>query len=342
MKAAVVVRPGVLEVREVPEPDLGEYDVLCRLEYGATCSGTDLHLTEGSFPWPISYPTLLGHESIGTVTAVGTKVRSFGTGDRITRVGCPALPQAGLSSNWGGFAEKGIGRDWQAMRQDGLQQSEWQGYRINRTVPDFADSRKATMMITWRETLSYAIRMGIGQGARVLIVGSGGNGLAFAAHSRNVGAEAVWMVGNSARRGAATAVGVGRLFDYRDDGVGEQVQSAIEDGADFIIDAVGKSGSLDRYLPALRSGGTAGIYGIDELAAQMITPRLARGSFTYYNGGYDEAETHDMVVGFMREGRLDASVWLDGTRTYCLTDISDALTAVRERQEIKALVDLSC
>lgn len=342
MKAAVVVRPGVLEIREVPEPALGEYDALCRLEYGATCSGTDLHLTEGSFPWPVAYPTILGHESIGRVTAVGPKVRSYAEGDRITRVGCPALLGAGLASNWGGFAELGIARDWQAMQEDGVQESDWRPYRVNLLVPDFVDSRAATMMITWRETLSYSIRMGIGRGARVLVVGTGGNGFAFAAHARNLGAEAVWMIGNPQRTDVAKAVGVSRVFDYRDDAASKQVQDEVAPGVDCIIDAVGKRGTLDRYLPALCPDGTVGIYGIDELADQVVTPRLAPGSFTYYNGGYDEAETHDMVVGFVREGRLDASCWLDVSSAFCLSSLADALAAVRERKAVKALVNLEC
>ncbi len=342
MKAAVVVRPGVLEVRDVPDPEVGDYDALCKLEYGATCSGTDLHLTAGSFPWPVAYPTILGHESIGEVTAVGRKVRSYTVGDRITRVGCPALPQLGLASNWGGFAELGVARDWKALQEDGGEEPLWRAYRINQVVPNFADSREATMIITWRETLSYVIRMGIGGGARVLIVGSGGNGLAFAAHARNLGAEAVLMVGNPLRTDAAMSVGVSRVFDYREDGVADHVQGAVGRGADFIIDAVGKRGSLDRYLPALSPNGTVGVYGIDELADQVVTPRLAPGSFTYYNGGYDEAETHEMVIGFMREGRLDASVWLELSKAFCLTRIADALKAVRERRAVKALVDLSC
>jgi threonine dehydrogenase-like Zn-dependent dehydrogenase len=111
---------------------------------------------------------------------------------------------------------------------------------------------------------------------------------------------------------------------------------------DCIIDAVGKRGTLDRYLPALCPDGTVGIYGIDELADQVVTPRLAPGSFTYYNGGYDEAETHDMVVGFVREGRLDASCWLDVSSAFCLSSLADALAAVRERKAVKALVNLEC
>jgi D-arabinose 1-dehydrogenase-like Zn-dependent alcohol dehydrogenase len=53
MKAAIVERPGILTVKEIPMPEVGEYDALC--------TGTDQHLIAGRFPWPVQYPTILGH-----------------------------------------------------------------------------------------------------------------------------------------------------------------------------------------------------------------------------------------------------------------------------------------
>lgn len=49
MKALIVERPGKLAVREIPEPPMGEYEVRCRMLYGATCTGTDLHVIDGTF-----------------------------------------------------------------------------------------------------------------------------------------------------------------------------------------------------------------------------------------------------------------------------------------------------
>ena len=51
MKVAMVEKAHVLLVREVPDPQIGEYDVLCKMLYGATCTGTDQHIIAGRFPW---------------------------------------------------------------------------------------------------------------------------------------------------------------------------------------------------------------------------------------------------------------------------------------------------
>ena len=111
MKAAVVEKPGQLVVRDVPDPVFGPYDALCKLLYGVTCTGTDRHLINNTFPFGTSYPTILGHESVGRVIEVGAKVRHVKEGDVITRVGAPADPGGSHASHWGGFAQLGVATD---------------------------------------------------------------------------------------------------------------------------------------------------------------------------------------------------------------------------------------
>ncbi len=339
MKAAIVERPGVLAVREIPMPVAGEYDALCELLYGATCSGTDLHLLHGRFPWPVRYPTVLGHESVGRVIEVGAKVRHFQVGDLVTRVGAPAIDE--ISVNWGGFAEYGIARDHWAAKEDGRPREEWNAFRVNQHVPEGIDPRAATLIITWRETLSYLTRMGFGAGASLLVIGSGGNGLAFTAHARNLGASRVAVIGSAGREQVARAAGARDYFDYKADALAAAVSDSCPEGFDFIIDAVGKKGALDSALPLLKPGATVGIYGIDDFGACLLNPAHARGSFTFANNGYDEEETHDRVIAFIQRGKLDARLWLDLESPYPLERLADALDAVAQRKAVKALVQLS-
>jgi len=340
MRAAIVEKPGVLVVRDIPPPVMGEYDVLCELLCGATCTGTDQHIIYGRMPWPIHYPVVLGHESVGRAVEVGPRVRYLEEGDLITRVGTPPAEDGSFDIAWGGYTELGIARDHRAMREDGRPEELWRGYRVNRVIPDEIDPAAATMIITWRETLSYLSRMGVGAGSSVLVIGSGGNGLAFAAHARNLGAAEVVMVGSPLREGNARAVGVSKLFDYHAEQIDEEICEAYPDGFDYLIDAVGKTGQIDRVLPVLRPEGTVGLYGIDDFDNAAINPRRARGTFTYFNGGYDEADTHDAVIGFMRDGALDAGVWLDLEHPFELDSIHDAFDALRGRKMVKAVIRL--
>jgi threonine dehydrogenase-like Zn-dependent dehydrogenase len=338
VKAAIVERPGRLVVRDLPDPVPGDYDALCRLEFGATCTGTDSHLIAGVFPFPVDYPSILGHESVGRVVAVGRRVRHLKPGDLVTRVGAP--PTGGVGICWGGFASLGIAKDHWAMAADGRPASEWAGARVNQAVPPSVDPRVAPMFTTWRETLSYLARMGVASGSAVLVIGSGGNGLSFARHATLLGA-ACWMVGSPRLERTARVLGVAGFRDYRSGSVVADLDAAVPGGFTHIVDAVGRAGEADRFLPLLAPGGRIGVYGMDDFTTVALSPRLGRGSFTVWNGGYDEAETHQRVCELVLQGKLDASAWYDVERTYPLERIAEAFEDVGRRKSVKALIALS-
>ena len=336
MKAAVVEGPNQLVVRDIPQPQPGEYEALCEILYGATCSGTDTHIVAGQFPYLSPLPTVLGHESIGRVVRTGPKVRNLKTGDLVTRVGTP--PVGPYSVTWGGFAEYGIALDHRAARDDGLPGQRWQGARVQQVLPPGMDPAAATMIITWRETLSYATRMGLSEGKSLLVAGSGGNGLAYIAHAANLGAARRVMIGSAAREQLARRAGATGYVDYTAADVKGAVAGICPEGFDLFIDAVGKVGLGDLGLALLKPGGTIGIYGIDDFGRCTLNPDSARGTFTVYKDYLDEAETHQRVVELFQAGRLDASLWLDLEHPFELAQIRDALEAVRTRKMVKALV----
>lgn len=342
MKAAVIEKFGSIVVRDIPEPRMGEYDARCELLYGATCTGTDSHIIAGEFPWISPLPTVLGHESVGRVTEVGSKVRNFRVGDLVTRVGTPPCPERNLSITWGGFATVGLATDHWAMCADGRPASEWGGKRVNQVLPAAVDPRVAPMFTTWRETLSAAVRMGIGPGASVLVVGSGGNGLSFAAHARNLGADRVAMVGAAPMEKSAAAQALTTAyFDYRRADLSDAVRAASAEGFDFIIDSVGRAGVADQVLPGLKAGGVYGTYGIDDYGRIQINPAGVRGPFRVHAMSYDEAETHQRVSELVLQGKLDAKLWYDVDRAFPLADIAAAFEHVRRRESPKALVRLA-
>jgi D-arabinose 1-dehydrogenase-like Zn-dependent alcohol dehydrogenase len=336
MKAAVVEEAGKLVVREVPEPVMGDYDCLCEGLYGATCSGTDLHLLGGHPLFGIEFPTILGHESIGRVIEVGSKVEMFKVGDVVTRL-CNR-PSEGLRVHWGGFAERGLVSDWRAMERDGVPMDWTKG--IQHVLPAEFDPAGATMIITWRETFSFITRIGVAEGAKVLVVGTGGNGLSYMNHAANLGAATIVGVGSPAREATARAVGATDFISYKEDDLLAAARERGLEGFDLMIDAVGKLGQLDRVLPLLRPEGTVAIYGVDDYGKVTITPQSAPGSLTFANKGYFELDTHEQVVELMHQGRLRPEHYVDLEHIFPLAEMNEALAAVRERRAIKAVVKL--
>ncbi len=336
MKAAVVESIGKLTVREVPEPAMGDYEARCEMLFGAVCAGTDTHLihVHAPFCYWMKPPYILGHESVGRVTAVGAKVRNLKIGDVITRVGCPAVGD--VTCGWGGFAEIGIATDWRALQEDGKE--GWNDKTVQQILPPDIDPAVGTLFITWRETLSYITRMGVKPDVSVLVIGSGGNGLSFVSHARNLGATRITLVGSANRAPEAKLAGATACFDYRAETCWDQVKAAAPNGYDFVIDAVGKAAMTAQGQKALKTGGSLGVYGLDECGQiKLDTDR----TFTFFAGGYDEAEAHEAVLKFYRAGKLNPAVWFDRKQAFALKDINQAFEAVKSRKMIKPLIKLT-
>ena len=343
MKALVVEKPGTLKVMDLTEPKMGDYEARCEMLYGATCTATDLAVIDGRVGWTqLEYPVILGHETIGRVIEVGSKVRNYKVGDLVARV--YTRETDGINLAWGGMAEYGLAVDWKAMWADGIPKSEWDYYRVNQVIPEgVIDPIDATMIITWRENLSWINRMGVSANEKVLVVGSGGNGMSIAACAAVKGAD-VTVVGNESRRGCTLNTGVKTFINYKDS---EALSSFIENNSralDYIIDATGKKETLTPYMPALREGGTAALYGMNDFKSYTIGPVPGPKFFRFFNsyaGIYDEAETHEEVIDLIRAGKLDAGNWLDKEHIFTWDNAPEAYDHVRNKKAVKAVIKLS-
>lgn len=82
MKAVVFHGIGDIRLEDVPEPKIEQpTDAIVRLTASAIC-GTDLHMIRGTLTG-MKPGTILGHEGIGIVEALGPMVRNLDVGDRV-------------------------------------------------------------------------------------------------------------------------------------------------------------------------------------------------------------------------------------------------------------------
>ena len=79
MKTASVKEPSVISVEETKSPDLGDGDILVKMEACGIC-GSDLEKVFGQYGQP---SMRLGHEPAGIVLEVGAGVTEFKKGDRV-------------------------------------------------------------------------------------------------------------------------------------------------------------------------------------------------------------------------------------------------------------------
>lgn len=83
-RAAYMISPKKIELRELPMPTAKPGEVILKVEYVGVC-GSDVHFLETGVrkgkPFPL--PFILGHECTGTVTEVGDGVKSIKVGERV-------------------------------------------------------------------------------------------------------------------------------------------------------------------------------------------------------------------------------------------------------------------
>lgn len=83
MRAAVLIGPEAIEIRDLDVPHPGPGELLVRVEAATTC-GTDVKVfRRGGHPRMLKVPTVFGHEIAGTVVAAGEGVADFAAGDRV-------------------------------------------------------------------------------------------------------------------------------------------------------------------------------------------------------------------------------------------------------------------
>lgn len=82
MKALVLEKYNKLVYKEMPEPHAGPDDVLVQVKASGIC-GSDVHGMDGSTGRRVP-PLIMGHEAAGIIAQVGSNVKNYQPGQRVT------------------------------------------------------------------------------------------------------------------------------------------------------------------------------------------------------------------------------------------------------------------
>ena len=82
MKAITIVKPGLVEIREIEKPVIGKDEALLKPLFGGIC-GSDLNSYRGTNAY-LTYPRIPGHEFSAEIVEIGENDRGFKPGDIVT------------------------------------------------------------------------------------------------------------------------------------------------------------------------------------------------------------------------------------------------------------------
>jgi threonine dehydrogenase-like Zn-dependent dehydrogenase len=254
-------------------------------------------------------------------------------GQRVTRAAAlfPGERRDGIGSNWGAFAEIGKVRDMQAAAEDKVEVGGTQGATI---LPDDVDPVSAALSVNQREILSVARRWELGPASRVLVLGSGYNGLLFSIYCKHFGAGRVVMVGSGPREAVACGTFDADAFvDYHEDGAASKARQALGGEPTHLIDAVGTVASLTLAKELLGAESAFGRYGLHEFKAIAPLTEEIQAAHRTLEMGTDEVGAADQWYRLWKDGFFDREGIHDGTMP--LDEIVEAFERLRRREAAK-------
>lgn len=251
MRAAVVKGPKQgLSIETVSDPKPSEDEVVIKVRRAALCY-RDLLQLQGFYP-RMKYPVVLGHEVVGEIEQVGSKVRGFREGDRVVSLlyapdgtceYCRSKEEAYCHSRQG-YSEEldGFFADRARIKANSLVR-----------VPDSTSDENAVLVPCVTGMIYRGLRRSpLNAGENVLVTGaSGGVGIHALQVAKAMGAGKVVAVTSSEEKAKflkqfADEVIVGRKF-------AEEARKRVGD-IHVVIDTVGTP-TFDESLKSLWMGG---------------------------------------------------------------------------------------
>ena len=249
------------EVVECPVPAVGPGELLVEMEACGLC-GTDLEKVRGEYT--ASMP-VIGHEAVGTVSALGGGVRGFAVGDRVfphhhvpdytcylCRAGNETMCDRYRGSNLepGGFSELFKVPRWNVEKGGVLGLPEEMSFEVASLI----------------EPLGCCIRgvnrAGVELGESVLVVGAGPVGMMHALLLKPTSSKVFVSDVSEDRLRFAEGAGVGRPLDARGDVPAEVRSETGGMGVDVAIVASGSRAAILQGLRSVRKGGRVCLFGV--------------------------------------------------------------------------------
>ncbi len=261
MKAIVYEGPGRLLVKEVPEPQVGPSDVLIRVRAAGIC-GSDLEMARGNRPSVVP-PRIPGHEIAGDIVETGDLTRKHSVGDRV--VVEPILSCGECRNCTVGRYNVCMNLRFLGVHTDGafaefLAAPESRVYKI----PDRFTYDEAAVLEPTAVGVHIVERAKVSLGDAVVIIGAGPIGLQIAQVARSTGAGHIIMADvldyrlDLAKRLAADLV----VNSAKEDLLQRVDQATDGEGADVVIEAVGKSETILKTMDLVRVGGRILVAGL--------------------------------------------------------------------------------
>ncbi len=351
--------PVTLETINVPDPGPGE--AVVSIQACGVCH-TDLHYREGGIN--DEFPFLLGHEAAGVVESVGEGVTEVAPGDFVVlnwRAVCGDCRACDRGEPWYCFATHNATQ--RMTLEDGTELSPALGIgafaektlvaagQCTKVDPEARPAAVGLLGCGVMAGLGAAINTGhVRRGQTVAVIGCGGVGAAAIAGAALAGAAKIVAVDLDERKLEwATGLGATHTVNSSKRDAVEAIKEICSDngadGADVVIDAVGRPETWKQAFYARDLAGTVVLVGVP--TPDMTVPEIplidvfGRGGSLKSSWYGDCLPSRDfpMLVDLYRQGRLDLDAFV--TEEIALDEVEAAFEKMHHGDVLRSVVVLS-
>ena len=338
MRQAVMTSPGVIEYRDVAEPEVGPGEVLLRIERIGVC-GSDVHVSHGKHPFT-SYPVVQGHEFSAVVEAVGEGVERIEVGAKATATPQEVCGACGpcRRGDWHicdhlkvrGFQAPGVAQELFATEAGKVV-----------VLPDAFTHEQGALVEPTAVAVHATGRTGSIDTKNVAVLGAGPIGNLVAQTCRARGAEVLITDVSDFRLGVAQACGIEATSNAEKEPLAEASKRAFGDaGFDLVFDCAGVQATIDAAVGSVNKGGAivvVAVYGEKpRVDMAVVGDRELRivGTLMYQTRDYEEA-VRRIASGEIVTGPLDS-------RHFSFGEYASAYRFIDERgaECLKVFIDL--
>ncbi len=252
-----------LWLQDSPKPAFGPNDVLIKIRKVAIC-GTDLHI----FNWDkwaqdtITVPMVVGHEYVGTIEDLGSEVKNFKIGDRVSGEGhivCGHCRNCRAGRGHLCRNTLGVGVNRPGAFGEYLCLPSGNAYPIPDSISDDVASILDPLGNAVHTALSFDLI-----GEDVLITGAGPIGLMAVAIARFVGARTIVITDvNDYRLSLAVKMGATRAVRAdKEDLKMVMTELGMKEGFDVGLEMSGNPSALRSMISTMNHGGKIALLGI--------------------------------------------------------------------------------
>ena len=341
MKALVKAKrePGIW-MEDVPVPEYGVNDVLIKIKQTAIC-GTDIHI----YSWDdwaqatIPVPMTVGHEFYGEIVELGSEVRGFHVGQRVSGEGhitcglcrnCRAGKRHLCRNTLGvGVNRPGCFAEYLSLPASNVL-----------ALPDDITGEQAAILDPFGNATHCALAFDV-VGEDVLITGAGPIGIMAVAILRHIGARHVVITDvNDHRLELARKMGATLAINVKYQSIADVAeQLGMTEGFDVGLEMSGNPMALNDMVKAMNHGGKVAMLGIPPQETPVDWNQIIfKGLMVKGIYGREMFETWYKMIAMLQSG-LDISPVI--THHFPVADYQHAFQIMASGQSGKVILDWS-